>query len=467
MRKLNKLIIRTFVFCAVFALGISVASAQLQGKLDSVATVCKTEIPKISGMKALEVSDKLQKPFKEKYVLFVEQPIDHANPAKGTYRQRVIVSVADYNAPTVLITEGYGAAYALNPRYREEISSMFNTNQVFVEHRYFLESIPFKQDDSTITDETLDWSYMNAANEAGDLHNITRLFKKIFPGKWLATGISKGGQTTMFYTAYYPNDIDVSVPYVGPLCTGVEDGRHEPFLANYVGTKEDRAAIKAFQIEFLKRRATIRPLFENLTKEKGYTYKIPMDAVYDYCVLEFPFAFWQWGTPVASLPNPSTATDEQMFKALVKASGPDYFAEGSDSAPFYVQAATELGYYGYDIKPFKGLLTIKSAKGYLNKLFVPQTQTFKFNTYLYKKVSKFLATTSSKMMFIYGQYDPWSAVMPVAPVENEKLKVKGQGRNTMALFVRPGGSHKARISTLPEQDKQAAIALLKEWLEIK
>ncbi len=467
MKTLNRLISRTVLFLALLSLCATVLSAQLPGKLDSLAAIYKNELPKISGMRKLDVSDKMKNPFKEKYVMYVEQPVDHSNPAKGSYRQRVIVMVSDYNAPTVIVTEGYGAAYALSPRYREEISRLFNTNIVFVEHRYFLESTPFKQDDSTITDETLDWSYMNAPNEAADLHNINQLFRKIFLGKWIATGISKGGQTTMFYTAYYPGDMDISVPYVAPLCTATEDGRHEPFLENYAGTPEERAKIKAFQVEFFKRREKIRPMFEKLSKEKGYTYKIPMDAVYDYCVLEFPFAFWQWGNPVSSIPDPATATDEQMFKALVKASGPDYFAEGSDTAPFFVQAATELGYYGYDTKPFKGLLTIKDSKGYLNKLFVPQSQTFKFDRYLYKKVKKFLDKTDSKMMFIYGQYDPWSAVMPVAPVKNEKLKAKGKGRSTMALFIEPGGSHRARISTLPEKEKEEAINLLKRWLDIK
>ena len=75
-----------------------------------------------------------------------------------------------------------------------------------------------------------------------------------------------------------------------------------------------------------------------------------------------------------------------------------------------------------------------------------------------------LSKGCSKMMFIYGEFDPWSAVMPVAPVKNEALKAKGKGRQTMHLFVEPGGSHRARINTLPEEMKKEAIAILKEWL---
>ena len=55
--------------------------------------------------------------------------------------------------------------------------------------------------------------------------------------------------------------------------------------------------------------------------------------------------------------------------------------------------------------------------------------------------------------------------MPVAPVKNEELKKKGKGRENMYLFVEPGGSHRARINTLPEQMKKEAVAILKGWLE--
>ena len=113
-----------FLAVALLLFIVAPAFAQLPEKL--------AQFKNISGIKKLEVSEKMENPFKEKYVMFFEQPIDHSNPAKGTYRQRVVVAVADYNAPTVIVTEGYGAAYGLNPRYREEISRMFYTNLVVV-----------------------------------------------------------------------------------------------------------------------------------------------------------------------------------------------------------------------------------------------------------------------------------------------------------------------------------------------
>ena len=195
------------------------AQTALQDKLKTIGNI--TEI------KTLE-----SKEFSEKYVTYFTQPLDHDRPELGSFRQRVIVSHIGFDRPTVIVTEGYGASYALSPRYREELSKMFNTNMIFVEYRYFLESTP----------EPRDWQYLTAESSADDLHAIREAFKAIYPGKWIATGISKGGQTAMLYRTFYPEDVDITVPYVGPLCYGVEDGRHEPFLRQ-VGTDEERRKI--------------------------------------------------------------------------------------------------------------------------------------------------------------------------------------------------------------------------------
>ena len=136
--------------------------------------------------------------FPEKYVTYFTQPLDHRHPEKGSFRQRIIVSHVGYDRPTVLVTEGYGATYALNPQYREELSKLLNANMIFVEYRYFLESTP----------DPKDWQYLTAENSADDLHAITTTFKNIYSGKWIATGISKGGQTTLLYRTFYPDDVD-------------------------------------------------------------------------------------------------------------------------------------------------------------------------------------------------------------------------------------------------------------------
>lgn len=410
-----------------------IAQDLLHEKLKTIAT--------ISEIKPLEKGE-----FAEKYVTYFNQPLDHQHPEKGSFRQRVVVSHIGFDRPTVIVTEGYGASYALNPKYREELSKMFNTNMVFVEYRYFLESTPNPRD----------WQYLTAESSADDLHAVRQALKDIYPNKWIATGISKGGQTAMLYRTFYPNDVDITVPYVGPLCYGVEDGRHEPFL-NQVGTEDERRKIEDFQLEVLKRKSTLLPRFEKHCQEKKYEFNASTEEIYDYSVLEYSFAFWQWGTPVSTIPA-NNASDDEIYKHFMAISEPSYFAKGGGNESFFVQAARELGYYGYDIRPFKKYLSITSSKGYLKKLMLPDdAKDIKFDKTLSKKITKFLKKNDPKMIFVYGEIDPWSAAATTWLNTDKK--------ENMHIFVEPRGSHLARINTLPEDMKQKAISILKKWLE--
>ena len=132
------------------------AQTGLQQKLSEISAITETQ--------PLESTE-----FSEKYVTYFTQPLDHRHPEKGSFRQRVIVAHAGFDRPTVIITEGYGAAYALKPQYREELSKLLNANMVFVEYRYFLESTP----------EPKDWRYLTAESSADDLHAVTTAFKNI------------------------------------------------------------------------------------------------------------------------------------------------------------------------------------------------------------------------------------------------------------------------------------------------
>ena len=419
------------LFVLLSASASSLAQTVLEQKISAISA--------IKEIRPLETSE-----FSEKYVTYFTQPLDHRHPEKGSFHQRVIVSHVGFDRPTVIVTEGYGAAYALRSQYREELSKLLNANMIFVEYRYFLESTP----------EPKDWQYLTAENSADDLHAITTAFKNIYPGKWIATGISKGGQTTLLYRTFYPDDVDISVPYVAPLCYGVEDGRHEPFL-HKVSTPENRKKIEDFQLEALKRKATLLPRFKKYCTEKNYSFRAPIEEIYDYSVLEYSFALWQWGTPISSIPA-TTASDDEIFSHLLAISEPGYFTADSPNASFFVQAARELGYYGYDVQPFKQYLSIQSSEDYLHCLMLPEElKDMPFDKTLSKKITKFLKKQDPKMIFIYGQNDPWTAA-GVTWLKNKK---------NIHVFIQPNGSHLARISTLPEKEKKEVMELIKQWLK--
>lgn len=380
--------------------------------------------------------------YAEKYVIKVKQLLNPKDSSAGTFTQRVIINHIGFDRPTVLVTEGYGAAYALREKYQEELSRLFNTNVVTVEHRYFLESTP----------ELLNWDYLTAENSAYDLHHIVSLLKPLYPDKWISTGISKGGQTTLLYRAYFPDDVDFSVPYVAPWNSALEDGRHEVFLQK-VGTKKERKRIEQFQKRILKKRKEIIPLLEAYAEEKDLEFRIPMDEVLDFAVLEYPFAFWQWGTDISAIPSRSANT-QLLFDHLMDISSPDYFAEDQPFGSFNVQASRELGYYGYNTAPLRKLLHIESSEGYFNRIMLPQGLDIAFDSTLYHKVKTFWEQNDPKMIFIYGEVDPWSASR-IPDLE---------GKKNLQIYIQPRGSHRARISTMPEEMQTKIIAQINQWL---
>ncbi len=387
--------------------------------------------------------------FKEKYVLKMEQQVDWKTSAKGTFGERIFVGMKGLDKPTVIVTEGYSASYGLNPGYEEELSRLFDANVVLCEYRYFSQSVPVPTN----------WDYMTVDNSLADYHHVRQVFGQLFKGKWISTGISKGGQTTMFYRATYPDDVDVSVSYVAPLNRAVEDGRHEKFLAKKVGTKEERKVIRQAMQELMRRKPELMKLFHAYCEENDYQFLMSEEDVYDYCVLEFPFALWQWGTPVSSIPElTSDEDDEVWFDCLMKVSSPDYFAYPSQYMPFDVQAAKELGYYGYSLKPIKKWTSLKSTKGYLKKMWLPDSlRKYDFDPALYKRTVKYLKKEDPKHIFIYGEIDPWSSSGVCTWLNCKKKK-------NMRVYVQPRGSHKARINNMPERMKTEVINRLTNWL---
>ncbi len=397
-------------------------------------------LPQVTEIK--EVKDEAG--FESRYILKFTQPLDHADASKGTFSQRVIVMNHGVDRPTLLVTEGYGAGYAAGPRYNNELSTYFHTNIVFVEHRFFQESTP----------SPCDWQYLRDRDAMADLHEIVTAIKRVYAGKWISTGISKGGETCMEYRSCYPEDVDVSVPYVGPVCRGVIDGRHEPFLRQ-VGTAADRKMIENFQIAVLKKKAEFLPRFKALCDSRKLEFHIPLEEVYDYCVLEYSFSVWQWGKKISSIPNPG-APDDVLFNELVNVVGPEYFSTTGDLS-FFVQAYRELGYYGYDLKPFKPYLSIKSAKHYVRDVMLPpELRSVKFDKTLSRHITKYLKKNDPQMICIYGGIDPWTAAGVTWLDKYPKKNLK--------VYVKPGGSHSTRIGNMPPGQRDEILSILSQWL---
>lgn len=382
--------------------------------------------------------------FKEALIIMIIQPIDHHHPELGTFPQRVILSNLGFDQPVVFITEGYGGDYGATPKYLNELCPLLNANQLFVEHRFFGKSVP----------DSIDWKYLTVENAAADHHHIVELFKPVYNKKWISTGISKGGETVLYHRALYPDDVEISVPYVAPVNFSVEENRHDRFIRHKAGRASERKQVEKCQLEFLKRKKQLMPLFEQYCKEKNYNFRTGTSEIFDYCVLEFSFSFWQWGHPVKEIPV-STSTDQEFFNYMIKICSPDYFdiVSGKPTFPFFVQALTQLGYYGYNTKPFKGLMELNDTKGYIAELFMPASADFAYDPSMSLRVKKYLKKDAKKIIMIYGGNDPWTA-----------SAAKTCGNKKIRKVVQPEGNHRTRIGTLPESQRELVMEILEKWL---
>ena len=231
------------------------------------------------------------------YYIKYKQPIDHDNPALGTYEQQVVLTYVGSDAPTILHTQGYALAgdHGKNhnrldsidaPTFMYEFASglntdgsiKFTTNCVQVEYRYHGFSLPEGDENS--------FKYLSAKQQSDDLHNIvTDLKKALLKGKWLSTGVSKNGMTTYDYAYYYPGDVDVYVPFVAPLLFQNEDMRIGDYMINSA-VKDYLPQIKAaFQklVSDQKVLDATAPYALKFYKE-DQSFDVPTDSVLHYTV---------------------------------------------------------------------------------------------------------------------------------------------------------------------------------------
>src|SRR6185437_14232991 len=141
------------------------------------------------------------------------------------------------------------------------------------------------------------------------------------------------------------------------------DPRYVTFLQQ-VGDASCRAALLAFQTQVLTRRAAMKEAMEGEATANAYAYTLlGEDAVLDYSVIELAFTFWQYfdASYCAKIPG-AGGSDDDVWAFLDLIDSPYNWDDGGARTyePYFFQAATQLGYPGYDASAFADLLTVKS-----------------------------------------------------------------------------------------------------------
>lgn len=391
-------------------------------------TVCaqKNTLKQLQKIKGITVTVKQNNDFNEYYIITIEQPVDHFHNTGKVFKQRIYVSINNTLAPTVMETQGYAIQTATNLPFLKEY------NSINIEHRYYGNSIP----------DSMEWEYLTVKQAASDYHYIRELFKNIFTGTWMSMGISKGGQAAIAYKMYFPNDVAATLAYVTPIKNSINDVRLADYLHSIQST-ECGAKIYALQKYIFENKATFLTAFN-----KRVVSDFDNETVFDYMLLEYPFAFFQNCFNCASVPDTISPT-EQILDGIIEAVPLRFYSTAFKQRlmPSFYMFYHELGYYEYDLTSVKKWL---KNKEYPNNIFAPDNATLNFDTsYLYN-INKFITSPEEhKIIFVYGRLDPYTALKANSP----------------HVFIAKNGCHKSRINDLSAAQQKEIFVLLSNWLK--
>ena len=421
----------------------------------------------VAALKSIENVQDL-KPFEsialgQAYYFNYNQLIDHSDPSKGTFKQQVVLSFVDKNAHTILHTQGYSLVgdwdnnhnrmdsiraphflWALSKDYGK---NGFDLNCVQVEYRYHGFSLPQGDNDR--------FNYLSAWQQSQDLHAIvTDLKKALFTGdgKWLSTGVSKNGVTTAQYAFYDEmygwNDIDVYVPFVAPITPQEWDLRVGTYMLTESSKDVQADLKKAYEKLVNDQEIAEATTAAYITKyEQRNSTKVPSDSMFLYTlggVMDNLFKVQSYGdiaTWKKFIPNEKSKTedyvtffmlnddDARIFRNTLGARGPrGPLAWRRD--PFQVQIGIDQGNMSDDYTWYlEGKLLSDSDKAYFKNIMeeAKKSKTIDLQVELLKN----LETTNKKLIFVYGENDPWTgAAIPDPTNPNVKKYLVPNGTHT-------------------------------------
>ncbi|CAN5903577.1 S28 family serine protease [soil metagenome] len=382
------------------------------------------------------------------FVLQVTQPVDHDDPGGATFQHEVSLIHLDVAAPMIAFTTGYDD-YARGAA--SEPAQLLVANQISIAHRLFGTSRP----------ATPDWSTLTIEQMAADEHHIIALLKPIYDAAWISSGGSKGGMTATYHRRFYPDDVDGTVAYVAPLSFSIPDARYAAYLAS-LGDPACAAAVRAVAKEMLQnRRAALLTRAQSQAAIDGFSYtRIPIGPALESAILDLEWSYWQYsGARVCGSVPPTTASDDTLFQFLDFIS-PVSFSDDRETAAYeayFYQAYAQLGSPGTvsirgdlvaaDLAPLRQYSEADFAGTLPLGVPIPTHDPSAM-----ADIDDWIQHDADRMIFVYGQWDPWSGGM-------YRL---GGAADSLELTV-PAGTHDSSLLDLPPGDLDLALTKLEAW----
>lgn len=487
---MKKLIL--LLFCLTQALGLHAQDwvEQLVSLnadiIDSV--VC---MPDRSGM-----TDELRS-----YMIHYHQPLQHDEPELGELPLRALLTLRQTEDCTQQMMQSWIGGYNLDQTQicspdsmavvdqrlqQGELFGHYGGNWLLPEHRYFGKSCP--------EDPWSTLGYCEAKEAAADFHSLFEAVKKVFTGKWVISGGSKGGIATTIQHAFYPDDADCYVVYSAPFLGYYHDTRMQEYYMEHGLTPELNEKLLSIQREMLNR-PTLFQLFCKLLQADTITdahYAAYMHSVGKFDVVkratwtrrQFEIVFEDNEKVLAAYYN-NQYTDEMLLYFMLTSKmrldgeltqwydrtlapilggatrgvyGIDQKDwEDYDAFPYNYQAIHELGYYDFrwdyfyeDQKQIDEVNRLWQS-WYNNSMEFETHGVFKdvkYNPDLLAFVRQQTAQAQKPILFVYGGDDAWAG----AHMEDEYIN----GENVQ-LYILPEQNHRACITAVTDKELQTKL----------
>jgi len=257
--------------------------------------------------------------------------------------------------------------------------------------------------------------------------------------------------TATYHRRFYPEDVDGTVPYVAPMSFAAPDARYTGFVDS-IGTDGCRAALRAAATEMLQnRRAAME---SRAAAQSGHTYtRIALGPAVEGSIASLEWAFWQYyGVEFCPQVPAATASDDALFDFLDEISpvGDNDDDQVAQFEAYYYQAYAQLGYPDGNATYLDPFL-LYTDRDYDGALPTPTLPTYDGATAMHD-VETYVQSEGSRLLFIYGQWDPWTGGQYELGQATDSLKL-----------IQVQGTHGSRINRLAPADRDAAYAKLAAW----
>ncbi len=387
------------------------------------------------------------------FVVDVKQFVDHNDANAGGFLQRLVIHLRDFDAPTVFYTNGYMNQF---DQYSYlDLAEMIGANVVALEHRQF----------GTSYFEDPQWTYLTVEQSADDLHDVYDMLKPYLKGKWISTGTSKDGMTSIFYKTLHPEDMTVATSFCSPFNLSLTDMRVGTYMMEVSGTDAEKAQRTAVLRALTN--DSIYEMYCNYLVETGQSVISPRD----YISLGFEgfFGIHSYGDNsdremvYPTLPLDSNYickwldwhgdyANQKAYEALKKAwqalnpgsrrafnteKLKEKDPEWGTMYAYSLQCAKQLGSYKHDVSVLKDLLPEGFDISDDNPCALNDEDIWLYKTYdnsLMLYVLDYLANTNDPILMVYSKNDPWTGARPEKTGPGIKTVINPIGVHSHDLF---------------------------------